>query len=563
MRQQQSSHSQRINEIKKLIKEPFLLLSIVVIFYLLILFVIFPIYQVFKTSLSVGGRFSFQNYIDVLSKSYYLQPLCNSMILGVLVASIGTLVGFTFAYAITRTPMKGKRIFRLIATFPMVSPPFVVALACILLFGRSGLFSGMIGNIYGLTGLTIVEVIAYSPTAFLALVGVLQAIDPALEEAAMDCGASRIKIFSTIILPLATPGIVSAWLLVFIQSLADFGNPMILSGNFSVLSVQAYLQITGMYDLARGSTLAILLLIPTVIAFYLQKYLLSKKSYVTVTGKPTSATIKNLEWYIKFPVYGFCLLFAGIVLLFYAMVVWGSFQKLWGVDSTLTLRNYVQMWRVGKKYIFDSLYLSAVITPITGVLSMFIAYLISRKQFFGKNTMEFSSMLTFAVPGTVVGIGYILAFNTPSFLMPTTLTGTGFIIMALLVFRNLPVGIRNGIAAIEQIDPSIEEASIDLGADSSLTFRKITLPMITPAFFSGLANCFVRSMTAISAIIFVVSGRWNFITVAILGFVDNSQYAQAAAMSLLLIVIVLLALGLIKLFTDRMGKGMQGSSILE
>jgi iron(III) transport system permease protein len=563
MKQHSSSHNQRINEIQKLIKEPFLLLSILVIFYLLILFVIFPIYQVFKTSLAVDGQFSLQNYRDVLSKSYYLQPLLNSMILGVLVATIGTLVGFVFAYAITRTPMKGKRVFRLIATFPMVSPPFVVALACILLFGRSGIFSGMIGNIYGLTGLTIVEVIAYAPTAFLALVGVLQAIDPALEEAAMDCGASRLHIFRTVIFPLATPGIVSAWLLVFIQSLADFGNPMILSGDFSVLSVQAYLQITGMYDLARGSTLAILLLLPTVVAFYLQKYLLAKKSYVTVTGKPTSATIKNLEWYIKYPVYSFCILFAVIVLMFYSMVVWGSFQKLWGVDSTLTLRNYIQMWKVGKGYILDSLFISAVITPVTGILSMFIAYLISRKQFFGKNAMEFSSMLTFAVPGTVVGIGYILAFNTPSLLMPTALTGTGFIIMVLLVFRNLPVGIRNGIAAIEQIDPSIEEASIDLGADSSLTFRKITLPMITPAFFSGLANCFVRSMTAISAIIFVVSGRWNLITVAVLGFIDNSQYAQAAAMSLLLIGIVLLALGLIKLVTDRMGKGMQSVSIIE
>ncbi|MBG0767457.1 MAG: iron ABC transporter permease [Spirochaetaceae bacterium] len=563
MKQYNNSHSQHLNEIRKLIKEPFLLLSILVIFYLLILFVIFPIYQVFKTSLAVDGQFSLQNYRDVLSKSYYLQPLLNSMILGVLVATIGTVVGFIFAYAITRTPMKGKQIFRLIATFPMVSPPFVVALACILLFGRSGIFAGYIGNIYGLTGLTIVEVIAYAPTAFLALVGVLQAIDPALEEAAMDCGASRIRIFRTIILPLATPGLVSAWLLVFIQSLADFGNPMILSGDFSVLSVQAYLQITGMYDLARGSTLAILLLLPTVVAFYLQKYLLAKKSYVTVTGKPTSATIKNLEWYIKYPVYFFCIVFAFIVLLFYSMIIWGSFQKLWGVDSSLTLRNYIQMWKVGKGYILDSLFISSIITPVTGVLSMFIAYLISRKQFLGKNAMEFSSMLTFAVPGTVVGIGYILAFNTPSPLMPMALTGTGFIIMVLLVFRNLPVGIRNGIAAIEQIDPSIEEASIDLGADSSLTFRKITLPMITPAFFSGLANCFVRSMTAISAIIFVVSGRWNLITVAVLGFIDNSQYAQAAAMSLLLIGIVLLALGLIKLVTDKMGKGMQSVSIIE
>jgi len=552
-----NKHSERMGDFKKMVGEPFLLVSIIVVFYLLIVFVIFPIYKVVKTSFVYDGHVSFRNYAEVLSHDYYIRPLWNSMILGLLVATIGTVIGFVFAYAITRTPMKGKTVFRLVATFPMVSPPFVVALACILLFGRAGIFKGAIGNIYGLTGLTIVEVIAYSPTAFLSLFGILQSIDPALEEAAMVCGASRGKVFRSIILPLATPGVVSAWLLVFIQSLADFGNPMILSGNFSVLSVQAYLQITGMNDLARGSTLAILLLIPTLLAFYTQKYLVSKKSFVTVTGKPTASTIKNLEWYVKLPVYVVCVFFAGVVVLFYGMVVWGSFQRLWGIDKTFTLQNYVQMWAVGKDYIRDSLIIAAIVTPICGLLSMFIAYLVTRKRFFGRGLMEFSAMLTFAVPGTVVGIGYILAFNTSSALMPVTLTGTATIIIALLIFRNLPVGIRNGIAALQQIDPSIEEASIDCGANSGTTFWRITLPMITPALFSGLANSFVRSMTAISAVIFVVSGGWNLITVAILGFVDNSQYAQAAAMSILLIAIVLIALFLMQLATDRVGKGMK------
>lgn len=557
----QKSKSETISEIKRIAREPFLLVSIIVIFYLLIAFVIFPIFQVLKTSLSEEGQLSLINFKEVLSKSYYIRPLINSMILGVVTATIGTFFGFVFAYAITRTPMKGKGAFRLIATFPMVSPPFVVALACILLFGRSGIFSGLIGNIYGLTGLAIVEVIAYTPTAFLALVGILQAIDPALEEAASDCGASRIKVFRTIILPLSTPGIVSAWLLVFIQSLADFGNPVILSGNFPVLSVQAYLQITGMYDLARGSTLAIMLLVPTVMAFYIQRYLLSKKSYVTLTGKPTASTIKNLEWYIKTPIYFFCMLFAATVILFYGMVLWGSFQKLWGVDSSLTLNNYIDMWNSGKGYIKDSLLIALIVTPITGVLSMFIAYLTARKNFIGKNLLEISAMLTFAVPGTVVGIGYILAFNSKSFFIPFPLTGTASIIIILLIFRNLPVGIRNGIAALNQIDPSIEEASIDLGASSSTTFRRITLPMITPALFSSLANSFVKSMTAISAIIFVVSGKWNLITVAILGYVDNSQYAQAAAMSLMLVSIVVIALGILRLITNKMGQGMNHSNL--
>ena len=455
------------------------------------------------------------------------------------------------------------------ATFPIISPPFVIALAAILLFGRAGgltpYVEKIIGqySIYGLGGLVLVETIAYGPIAFLVLHGVLQAIDPALEEAAMDLGASRGRVFSTVTVPLAIPGIASAWLLVFIESMADFGNPMVISGNFRVLSVQAFLQITGMYDLSRGSTLAILLLLPTLTAFFLQKYWVSRKSYVTVTGKPTSATIKQLEWYIKLPVYSLCVLFTGVVFLFYGMVIYGSFQKLWGVDSTLTLRNYIEMYEVGKDYIFDSLTLSTLATPITGILGVFIAFLIIRKKFIGRGVMEFVSMLTFAVPGTVVGIGYILAFNQRSALFPFILTGTAWIIVMLLIFRNMPVGIRAGIAALHQIDPSIEEASTDLGATSGRTFRKITLPMIAPAFFSGLAFSFVKSMTAISAIIFVVSGRWNLITVAILGFVDNSQYAQAAAMSLLLIMIVLIALGIIQLLVNRIGKGARTTSIVE
>ena len=185
----------------------------------------------------------------------------------------------------------------------------------------------------------------------------------------MDLGASDIKVFSTITLPLAIPGIASAWLLVFIQSIADFGNPMVISGDFRVLSVQAFLQITGMYDLSRGSTLAILLLLPTLTAFFIQKYWISKRSYVTVTGKPTGAMVKKVGWYIKIPIYTGCVGFTGIIFLFYGMIVYGSLQTLWGVDSTLTLKNYIEMFQVGKDYLIDSLTLSTVATPITGILT--------------------------------------------------------------------------------------------------------------------------------------------------------------------------------------------------
>jgi iron(III) transport system permease protein len=557
-----------LGHLRMIWREPLLLVAILAIFYFLILFVVFPIFQVFRYSLVIRGRFDPSNYRAVFSAAYYYQPFFNSILLGAVTATTGSFIGFVFAFAITRTPLPFKGFFRQTATFPIISPPFVVALSAILLFGRAGSLTPylqkIIGeySIYGLGGLVLVETIAYGPVAFLVLFGVLQAIDPALEEAAMDLGASRARVFSTVTLPLAVPGIASAWLLVFIESLADFGNPMILSGNFRVLSVQAFLQITGAYDLSRGSTLAVLLFIPTTTAFFLQKYWVSRKSYVTVTGKPTAATIKRVEWYIRVPVYVLCLAFTGLVLLFYGMVVYGSFQTLWGVNRTLTLKNYVEMFQVGKDYIVDSLTLSSVAAPLTGLLGMIIAFLVIRKKFAGRGTMEFISMLTFAVPGTVVGIGYILAFNQRSALFPFILTGTAWIIVLLLVFRNMPVGIRAGIAALQQIDPAIEEASTDLGADSQTTFRRVTLPMIAPAFFSGLVFGFVKAMTAISAVIFVVSGRWNLITVAILGFVDNSRYASAAAMSLLLIVTVLISMAVIQLAVNRIGRGVRTTSIV-
>lgn len=558
-----------IGNLRLIWKEPLLLISILAIFYFLTVFVAYPIFLVIKTSLIIDKQFDISNYLAIFSKKYYFQPFLNSVTLGICTASAGTLLGFAYAYTITRTPIPFKRFFRLVATFPIISPPFVVALAAILLFGRAGsltpIVEKIIGeySIYGLGGLILVETIAYGPIAFLVLYGVLQAIDPALEEAAMDLGASRARVFFTVTLPLSVPGIASAWLLVFIESMADFGNPMVISGDFRVLSVQAFLQITGMYDLSRGSTLAILLLAPTVTAFFIQKYWVSRKSYVTVTGKPTGATIKGLEWYIKFPAYTTCLLFTGIIFLFYGMIFYGSFQTLWGVDSTLTIKNYVEMFQIGKDYIIDSLTLATLATPIAGILGIFIAFLVVRKKFIGRRLMEFMSMLTFAVPGTVVGIGYILAFNQKSILFPFILTGTAWIIVTLLIFRNMPVGIQSGIAALQQIDPSIEEAATDLGAGSNQTFRKITLPMIAPAFFSGLAFSFVKAMTAISAIIFVVSGRWNLITVAVLGFVDNSQYSQAAAMSLLLIAIVLIALGIIQTMVGRIGKGTGGITVVD
>jgi iron(III) transport system permease protein len=546
-----------VSDLRRLLREPLVAAIIVAVGVSLVLFVLLPLFKVFQMSVRTEGGYGLAVYWDLLTQPFNRRPLLNSLLLGVLVAVVGTAVGFLYAFAVARTDIPGRRFFRLIATFPIISPPFVIALATILLFGHNGFVTRVIfrgawdPEIYGLKGLLLVETLAYFPSAFLILLGILQAIDPALEEASLNLGATRWQVFRTVTLPLAVPGLASSLLVLFIESLADFGNPIILSGNFHVLSVQAYLHITGMYDIAGGTALAVLLLFPSLLAFGLLKFWVGRKSYVTVTGKPSAGRVPTVGAVGRRLLFGLCCLCSGAVLLFYGTVLFGSFVKLWGADHSFTLKHYTDVYLVGWPSIRDTLLLATVATPVTGLLGMVIAFLVVRRRFIGQQLMEVTSMLTFAVPGTVVGIGYILAFNQ----RPLLLTGTAAIIVLLFVFRNVPVGIRAGVAALQQIDPAIEEAATNLGAGAVRTFATVTLPLLTPAFLGGLVYSFVRCMTAISAVIFVVSGRWNLITVAILGLVENADLAQAAAFCIVLIVLVLLALGLIRFGVGRVAGG--------
>ena len=543
---------ENIKKFKMIYNDPALFLTILALWFLLAFFIIYPIVMVIIQSLTPEGTFSLDVYKRIFTKVYFRRPFFNSLKLGVVTAFIGVFVAYIFAYTIRRTDIPMKGFFRTIATIPIISPPFAMALALILLFGKNGLISHFLlkdlikFEIYGFGGLVFVETLAYFPTAFLTLDGILQSIDPAIEEASMSLGANKWKVFWSVTFPLSAPGILAAWLLVFSQSMADFGNPMIIGGNFQVLSTSAYLQITGMYDTPGGAGLAVLLLIPTLLAFLVQKYWLSRKSFITVTGKPSSMRMLETPLFAKVVLIAFLSFFTFTILLFYGTVFYGSFTKLWGVNYKLTLDNYKFVFDVGADYFKDTLFLASISTPIAGFLGLLIAYITFRKEFPTRRIMEATSLLTFAIPGTVVGIGYLLAFNNP----PLVLTGTAFIIIFLFIFRYIPVGVQSGVAALYQIDPSIDEASYDLGAGTWKTFLKIIMPLIAPAFFSGLFFTFVRSITAISAVIFVVSGQWNLVTVAILGSVENSDLSQAAAYSTVLIVIVMIAMFFMRRVTE-------------
>ncbi len=515
-------------------------LTILIIAVLIFIFVIYPLYKVISVSLAPEGTFSLEEYRYIFSKSWLRGTFFNSILLGVLVATTSTIIGFIAAYSLYKVQLPLRGFFRQIVMLPIISPPFMLTISVILLLGRNGLITKqLLGitsyNIYGLDGLIIVQTLGMFPIAYRVLTGVLSRISPELENAALNLGGDKAYVFRSVTLPLSIPGLASAWLLVFVTSVADFANPMVLAGEFDVLSVQAYMQFTGMYNLPRGSALAIMLLFPAMLAFVIEKYWVSKKSYITVTGKPTGAKQDMVSPKVKKLLMGFLILLTAVIFLFYLTVIMGAFFKLWGVDYSLTLEHFRYSWDVGMDSIKDTLILAGTATPFTGLIGMIIAFLIVRKQFWGKNLLQFSSLLSFAVPGTVVGIGYVLAFNEKPFL----LTGTAAIIILNLIFRNMPVGIESGVASLKQIDPAIEEASTDLGAGSAYTFSNITLPLIKPAFFSGLSYSFVRGMTAVSAIIFLVSARWNHLTALILAQTEIMRLGAASVLSLILIIIVM------------------------
>ena len=529
-------------------KDPLLFGVVVFILLSLTVFIIYPLIKVIITSIMPGGRFSLKEYKEIVSSWYLRRAFLNSMMMGALTAVFGAAVGFIFAFTLARTDVPLKKFFHIIAIIPIISPPFIGALSIIMLFGNNGMISSSLlhlanTKIYGFRGLLFAQIVTFFPVAYITLKGVLESISPTLEDAALDLGGSRFKVFRRVTFPLALPGIASAMLVLFVETLADFGNPLILAGSqFPILSVQAYLEITGMYNLSKGAGLAFVLLIPSITVFFIEKYWVSKKRYVTITGKPTQSTLKLVSPAAKWLLFALCMLFALTILLIYVTILWGALVSVWGSNSTLTLKHFAYVFSVGFKAVRDTVIIAGLSTPVAGVLGMVIAFLVVRKKFPFKHYMEISSMLSFAVPGTVVGIGYILAFNS----YPLLLTGTLLILLLNFIFRYVPVGIQSGVAILQQVDPSIEEAAVDLGADSKSTFRKVTLPLMIPAFFSGLIYSFVRAMTAISAVIFLVSSRWNLMTVQIMSQVESGRLGAAAAFSVILVVIILFAILIIR-----------------
>ncbi len=753
----------RLNEFKLIAQDNVLMVGLLIVSIFIFLFILLPLGRViiqgfFVPVVGVDEQAPAFNLLDLNYYLYYLQTtvsrlnieyfyryfdpehstharqvLSNTMSLGFQTAIYGTVLGFIFAYTAVRCNIPFPRVFHVFALLPTISPPFAIAIASILLFGRNGLvtkqilgieFAVGVNDIYGLDGLVFVQTITFFSIPYLIIRAMLERLDPATEEAALSLGASKFHIFRTLTLVLLIPGLAGSFLLLFVESLADLGNPLLLSGNTSILSTEIFLAINGEFNQQKGAALSFVLLVPTVTLFLIQNYVVKKRSYISVTGKPTGGQLLVKEPWIRWTFISISTLVLLLIMALYAAILGGSITKLWGVDYSIDLQHYQIVFTQGLEAIIDTTFLSIVATPLAGLIGMLVAYLTVRKRFSGKEALDLFSNLGGAVPGIILGIGYIIAFiqapwwawllvyavlalylasasskawqvrllviiggtlagylltylpGGPGsnaflsftewhyvlaalvllaaglawwgaesahqrrivvgpllimalylaiyslvgdilhtvfiwsrtldsrqwskvissvvdqfgiflqlpyaligltfmtiiiFLMskighrakmpigllmlivsaalslqgePMALIGTAYIIIFAYAVRSLPASVRAGVASMQQVDPSIEEASASLGADAQHTFRRVTIPLILPAFIAGLIFSFARHMTSLSTIIFLSTGKWRILTLEILDSVERRGLSVSAAYSVVLIVIVLVGIGL-------------------
>ena len=487
--------------------------------------------------------------------------LPTSLLVVTIVAPSCTLLGLMFALLGQRSRFGAvKRSLDVISLLPIITPPFILAFAMIFLLGRRGIITFQLLDIssnwiYGVPGVAIAQILAFTPVSYLLLRGTLASLNPALEEAAQMLGANRWYLLRTVTWPLVRPGLAAAFLLSMIESLADFGNPIILGGGRNFLATEVYLSLTGRYNPSEAAAYGVVLLFLVLLAFFAQRWWMGGGSFVTVTGKPSSGNVVRLPALLESALTLILVLWTVFVGALYASIMFGSFTQLWGVNYALTLQHYQDFMRAGWPVFLYSVRVAAISAVPAMLLGFLVAYLVVRHRFWGRRFIEFGSLLSFATPGTVMGVAYIFAFNTG----PWLLTASAAIIILALVFRNMPVSIRAVVAGLAQIDPSLEEASTMLRARSMVTLRRILFPLLANTLIVGLIFAFVSAMTAVSQVIFLVSPGNQLATVLLLGWVEQGQLGRAAAMGTVLIISMLVTILLVLLLARRLGTRMVGA----
>ena len=525
----------------------------IVTFLIIIVFAIFLIYPLLSLFLdgfkdSKSGAWSLMNYIQFFSKKYYTSALVNSFKLTISVTVIAVLIGVPLAYFMSFYKIKGKGILEVLFIISMMSPNFIGAYSWILLLGRNGSVTKFLEkalginmpSIYGFAGMLLVFSLKLYPFIYIYVSGALKKIDVALSEAAESLGCGGLKKVFTVIMPLITPTLVAAALLVFMNCMADFGTPALIGEGYRVMPTLVYSEFVGESGGSANfaACMATIMIIITALVFFLQKWYINTKSFTMSSIRPIQP--KEPKGIFKVLIYIYIYMLAGLSIIPQAMVVYTSFKatKMQVFVDGFSLGSYKKvadkaLAAVTNTYVFCFFAIVIIIT-----LGMLIAYLTVRRRSVLTSAIDSIAMFPYIVPGSVLGITLLIAFNH----QPLMLAGTAFIIIISLVIRRLAYTLRSSSAILYQISPSMEEAAVSLGDTPAKSFIKVTAKMMLPGVASGAILSWITIINELSSSVMLYTSKTKTMSVAIYNEVIRASYGPAAALASILTLTTVISL---------------------
>ncbi len=531
----------------------------------LIVLVVLPLLFLLIGSVKGEQGMSLEHFSEVLSGRLYLNALKNSLILGAWTGLFSLVIGLVLAWAVSRTDVPAKPLLQVTATLSYLSPPFLTAIAFTYLFSPNAglinvLMRDVVGlpsltfNIFSMPGLVLVTVMHTFPFVYLLASSALLSVDASYEEAAQILGASKLRTAFSITAPLVAPAILSGTLLAFVNAIALFGSQAIigLPGRIVTLPTRIYALFDYPPEYGLASALSLVFVLITIVALYLQRAFLARRSYVTLAGKGSRPQLMRLGVF-RWLLLGFAvLLFMVSIIAPYATLIAVSFSKSWGLDfwKGLTLANYKFIlfdYNVTQRAILNSLLLATVAATIAVLLGAVIGWIDLRTRIPGRKLLDYASLIPLGLPGIVVAVALIQFWLA----MPVALYGTLAILLLAYVGRYIPLGVRAANASLRQIDPSLEESAQILGASWTTTMREVTLPLIRPGLFAGWLLVFVPVIQELSASILLFSSSSITLAVAVYNLYETGYIEPVAALAMINMLIIGAAIWLAYRFGGR------------
>lgn len=506
-------------------------------FAILIVIVAYPTLSVLITSVHNHGEWSLANYLNLLKLPSSTRLISSSLAVSIGSALTATMLGTILAVLVVKTRAPLRKLVALAGVLPIILPGFVTAIAYIFLFGRNGLITykllGISWDVYSWKSVFCLQCVDQTTTAFLMVAAGLFTHGNRMEEAARILGADEWRILWTITLRITRPMVMAAFLLNFMHAMGDFGTPLIVGGSFDTLASASYTYLIGRYDLSMAATYNVVLLFISLAAYAWYCRLENNGHADELSWRSGSVGLLQLQgwraricWIVVFVFFLF--MFALLCSVFMA-----AFTRQLGSNYNFTIEHFQAIGRRGLTSTVNTIIFATGVGLCTSLLGQILAFMIIRMGVPGKKGLDFLATIPFALPGTFVGVGYAIAFNTP----PLLLTGTWFIVVFNLVMRKLPLGLRTGVASLARLDSSLDEASLVLGSSIFRTFRRITLPNLKPAMMVCGLYAFVTTIQALGSIIFIITPGTKLLSVDVFEAVVRGDLGVAAAYSMIMLLI--------------------------